>query len=435
MVIRLVVTLVGVAVYLVGRSVHLPFVDVTFYQETIGPVFPRATWLALGIAPFVSGFVLVELVSLIIPWGRRLRTAGIAGRKKLNRVALAVGSVVALVQAHSLAGFLAGLPTRPGGPTIPAPQVVLFATVAAASFAALGLGGLLSRWGLGNGIAVLFVSDHLGSALFDLWPGRSGGEPLEPEQLLMSGLLTAGVVAVLVPIFRYSRRAVVESRASGPLPFRIPAFPQGTLAVYWTHLVFRQIFHPLWRDEPLLELGTWEYVAASAISLILISALAAWMFSALPRVRHNLKGVAEVQDEPYRAAWRRQLLQTTAFLVLAEAGVFLGHAFFPHGAARLLLYVTGAMVLVATGLDLYDEGRLIRSCGRVERVLTLDNVHLAEYLRSRLTADRVPCVIRAYHLRRLGYFFSPLFKMALLVPAAEAERAARLVDETPFEIV
>jgi len=37
--------------------------------------------------------------------------------------------------------------------------------------------------------------------------------------------------------------------------------------------------------------------------------------------------------------------------------------------------------------------------------------------------------------RRLSYFFGPLFKMRLLVPAADREEAERLVEATPFRIV
>lgn len=46
----------------------------------------------------------------------------------------------------------------------------------------------------------------------------------------------------------------------------------------------------------------------------------------------------------------------------------------------------------------------------------------------------IDCAVRGYRFRRLLYFFGPLFKMALLVPGAERERALRLVEDTPFRI-
>lgn len=60
-----------------------------------------AQWLnvgALGIGPLVLGYLLTELLSLIPP-GRRLRQGGVAGRVRLNRIALGVSLAVAALQA------------------------------------------------------------------------------------------------------------------------------------------------------------------------------------------------------------------------------------------------------------------------------------------------------------------------------------------------
>ena len=92
------------------------------------------------------------------------------------------------------------------------------------------------------------------------------------------------------------------------------------------------------------------------------------------------------------------------------------------------------ILLTAIVLELVEEGRLAARRD-VARVLTLDSVHLAEYLRARCERERIPAVIRAYHFRRLLHFFGPLFKMALLVPEAERERAEALVEETRAPIV
>jgi hypothetical protein len=89
--------------------------------------------------------------------------------------------------------------------------------------------------------------------------------------------------------------------------------------------------------------------------------------------------------------------------------------------------------MAAVILDLRDEARLAGS-GPLARVISLDNVHLAEYLQARLGERGIDCAVRGYRFRRLLYFFGPLFKMALLVPEAERERALRLVEDTPFRI-
>ena len=435
MTMRVLVTIVGVALYLAGRSLHLPFLDLGDLRTSDVPILPRATWFAIGLDRFVAGFVVVEVLALVIPWGRRLRASGVGGRAKLNAAGLALGSLLTLMEARVLARLLVEGPVMWGGEITSLPAGVVFATLAAAAFCTLGLGGLLTRWGVGNGIAVLFVSDHIGALVYDLWWALGPAASTTPEQTLMSGLVTVGFALVLLLLMRHPPEAVVASEAAGQLRFRVPVFPQGTLAVYWTHLVLRYAYSPPWGGDPLIDVGPVGYAAVSATCVVLLSLLAAWMVSAAPRAQYDLRGIAEVPEEVYRPAWRRQLLVTTILLALVETGVVLSGVVFSEGGLTLLVYVTGAMALVATGLDLYEEGRLRGRSGRLERVLTLDSVHLAEYLRARLDAESVPCVIRAYHFRRLTYFLGPIFKMALLVPERETDRARRLVDETPFRIV
>jgi hypothetical protein len=407
---------------------------VEVYGDVFPPVIPKATWLAVGLDAFLGGFLLVEVLALVVPWGRRLRASGVDGRAKLNAAGLAVGSVLTLMQASGVAREISALPAGSEGAFTTVHTGIIFATLAASSFAALGLGGLLSRWGVGNGIVVLFVSDNLGLLVDDVWRELGPQGSAEPEQTLMSGLVTVALGALLLFLMRHPREAVVESE-SGRLRFRIPAFPQGTLAVYWTHLVLRLAYAPPWGGAPLANVGPVAYAVLSMILVAVLSLLAAWMFSAVSRARYDLRGVAEVPEEIYRSEWRRQLLVTTVLLAAVEAGVVLSGVYFSAGGMALLVYVTGALMMVATGLDLYEEGRLWARSGPLERIVTLDSVHLAEYLRARLDAEGLPFVIRAYHLRRLGYFLAPLFKMALLVPVDDAERARRLVDETPFRVV
>ena len=97
------------------------------------------------------------------------------------------------------------------------------------------------------------------------------------------------------------------------------------------------------------------------------------------------------------------------------------------------LSLAAILPMAAVILDLRDEARLAGS-GPLARVISLDNVHLAEYLHALLDEEGIAHVVRAYRFRRLLYLFGPLFKMSLLVPEADRDRAVRLVEATPFRI-
>jgi len=94
---RLLVTALLVAPYLAGHRVLLPGVHPDLPAD--GPLASRLTLLALGMTPLVTGFLLVELFALATTPGRRLRTAGSAGRGRLNRAALVTSLVLSAVQA------------------------------------------------------------------------------------------------------------------------------------------------------------------------------------------------------------------------------------------------------------------------------------------------------------------------------------------------
>jgi preprotein translocase subunit SecY len=80
--------------------------------------------ISLGIPPFVIGFVIVELLSFVLPRGDKLRRGGIAGRLKLNVFATRVGLGLALVQAASIAMFLQEAVAVDGARLVPKPGLL-----------------------------------------------------------------------------------------------------------------------------------------------------------------------------------------------------------------------------------------------------------------------------------------------------------------------
>jgi len=247
--------------------------------------------------------------------------------------------------------------------------------------------------------------------------------------LIWAGLFVAALVAFLLR--RPETRLVTAEGRS--LPYRLPPLPQGIWPLAATYGVVGFLTEPLFWDHPLGGvLGFWSLRASEAIGILALSLLGAWMFTARPRVEANLAGLGCVPAESFDRAWWRQLALAAVVLVVGETGLAaLPRVLDVHTAILLLSTLLPPVVVV---LDLVDTARLAARFP-LERVLTLDNVHLAEYLRARLAEEEIECVVTSLRFRRLVYFFGALYKMALLVPAKDRERAEQLVRETPFEIV
>jgi hypothetical protein len=430
---RLAVTGVCLASYLAAPFLPLPGLDLAGL-ETL-PVYSlgRVSVFALDLYPFLAGYLLAELFSFTVPPGQRWRRDGVRGRRKINLLALALGTVVVLLQSIGIALYLTMVTGPYGRAASSAPTALLALTLAAGAFLVFGLAEVVSRFGLGNGFAVLFAGAAPRALMAWLLPTPGGTRHAVPEEqilgLVLSALLVAGAVAFLL------RRpgARVATPEGGSLPYRLAPFPQGVPPLLWAYGLLGFLTEPLWTGRgPLVELGWWGYQAGLVAAILGLSALAGWMFSARERIDTNLEGLAVAPADLYGAPWRRQLLLASLLLAGGDAAIWISTSYL-LGPDTSLLTLSSILFLAAVILDLRDEARLART-GPLAWVISLDNVHLAEYLQGRLGERGIECVVRGYRFRRLLYVFGPLFKMALLVPEADRDRAVRLVEETPFRI-
>src|SRR5262245_46989704 len=102
---RLAVTLLLAPITVLAlEHVPLPGVDVTAFRLELAGGWlapsPNLSVLALGIAPLLSAFLVVELAALLVPRWSRLRHGGFEGRAKLARATLLVALVLACAQAY-----------------------------------------------------------------------------------------------------------------------------------------------------------------------------------------------------------------------------------------------------------------------------------------------------------------------------------------------
>ncbi|MCG8457950.1 MAG: hypothetical protein MI919_16860, partial [Holophagales bacterium] len=163
-------TVALLAVYLAMGHVPLPLLDLDALRE-LGEI-PRGSILVLGITPFIAGFLLVELFSLLTPWGRRAREGGSGGRRKLTRWAVGCSIVVAMVQALGMTLGFERLTTLSGMPLIADPgiasRVLCIVTLVAGSAMAFFLCHGITARGIGNGFCLVYVLETVGVGVSNL---------------------------------------------------------------------------------------------------------------------------------------------------------------------------------------------------------------------------------------------------------------------------
>ena len=108
-----------------GAHIPLPGIDADVlsaafqgYQNTLlglynmfaGGAFQKATLFALGIMPYISASIIIQLMSTVVPYFQRLQKEGEAGRKKITQVTRYLTVLIAAMQAYGVvAVFLPSL--------------------------------------------------------------------------------------------------------------------------------------------------------------------------------------------------------------------------------------------------------------------------------------------------------------------------------------
>jgi SecY/Putative prokaryotic signal transducing protein len=418
---RVVVTLVLLAGYVYARRIPLPGVDRDgLFEMQVSSEL--SSILMLGIRPLLLGFLLVELFSLMTSPGRRLRLLGTAGRAKLTRASLAVSFLLAGLQAIGITRWLEIQYAPSGGPIVANPgfafRLLTVATLTAVTAALYVFAQILSAYGIGNGFALMILTTSVMSIVNAGAKSLKGFDDSTFQGIVV--LLTLAVVVLLVRFFRTAEDAWM------------PAFPQGIVPVYALLWIFPLLW-VVWVDVNVafhLSRSSRPPFAEPLTVLIMVPLLS-WLFfqlfSSRERLHANLTDTDEFLDG-LAAALRHRALIATVLLTLGAAAFLIWRNYRPNALAYTLQFLDVA-VLVAIVLDLWDQYRFERRAGATALLIQLDNVHFSYRLEERLQEAGIDALARGHQFRSLFFFFGALFKIDVLVPAEQLDRAREVLAE------
>ena len=172
---RILITLGLLLVYRFGAQVTLPGIDATQLanlagqtKEGIGSIldmftggaFSQASVFALGIMPYISASIVVQLMGIAIPYLQKLQSDGESGRKKINQITRWLTIVITLVQGPTYIYNL--YRTLPGSAFLLgfSSFEFLFSSViilVTGTIFAMWLGEKITDKGIGNGISLLIM--------------------------------------------------------------------------------------------------------------------------------------------------------------------------------------------------------------------------------------------------------------------------------------
>src|SRR5205809_4724283 len=168
-----------------------------------GSALSRFSVFALGIMPYVTASIILQLLTVVVPKLEQLQKEGEAGTARINQYTRYL--TVALAAAQS-AGY-AYLFERQGALHINAGRLVLIvATLTAGTTLLMWMGELITKRGIGNGISLLIFASILTSAPAGINAWINGG----PMERLFFPLVALGIVVAVVFVQEGQRRIPIQ---------------------------------------------------------------------------------------------------------------------------------------------------------------------------------------------------------------------------------
>jgi len=228
---RVIFTLLLLAVYRIGGVIPNPGLSATalaeFWQSQKGSLLgfidlfsgrnmSRMTIFALGIMPYISASIILQLLTVVWPYLERLSKEGELGRKKITQYTRYGTILICLVQAFGIAIFLEALRTPAGAPVVINPgwgfKLLTILTLTTGTVFVMWLGEQISERGIGNGISLIIFAGivvDFPSGLVGLVRGLQTGS-MDPLKMIFLGALMVAVIAFIVFVERGQRRIPVS---------------------------------------------------------------------------------------------------------------------------------------------------------------------------------------------------------------------------------
>jgi preprotein translocase subunit SecY len=174
---RLLYTAALLAVYRVGVHVPTPGIDsvalASFFAKVEGTIFgifnmfsggalERLSVFALGIMPYISASIILQLLTVVIPHLEQLKKEGEAGRKKITQYTRYGTVVLSVIQGFGISVGLESMASPGGASVVIAPgwgfRLMTVLTLTAGTAFIMWLGEQITERGIGNGISLIIFA-------------------------------------------------------------------------------------------------------------------------------------------------------------------------------------------------------------------------------------------------------------------------------------
>jgi preprotein translocase subunit SecY len=229
---RVLFTLGMLAVYRIGNHVVVPGVNTEalallaeqarntmfgLYDMFSGQNLSKMTIFALGIMPYISASIILQLLTVVWPYLEKLSKEGELGRRKITQYTRYGTILLAVIQAASIAIFLERQTDIAGGlPLVYTSgwgfRLMTILTLTTGTALVMWIGEQITERGIGNGMSLIIFAGivvGLPRAVITTFEQLSTGQ-MSLLRLILLVLLMVGVIAAIIFVERGQRRVTVQ---------------------------------------------------------------------------------------------------------------------------------------------------------------------------------------------------------------------------------
>jgi len=250
-----------------------------------GGALSRLTIFSLGLAPFFSSCLLLQIGSAFIPKLRKYSFNGEGGRRKITKFVYIFTIIISIIYSYSIASWLESPAIKEYHLIVAYPgfgfRLMTTAVMTASVALLLFIADIINRYGIGNGFAVIAVS-----ALFlkfltaiNMIISLTLKGIIQPHLLLVAVVIFAGLIYVVFYITRRSKAIEIKDNNQNKIVFNFKASIVGHEPVGWAAsliyclLTIASFINSAWTQNlsTLIAKGSIVYIIGSTILMLIFT--------------------------------------------------------------------------------------------------------------------------------------------------------------------
>jgi preprotein translocase subunit SecY len=335
-----------------------------------GSALSRFSLFALGIMPYVTASIILQLMTVVVPSLERLQKEGEAGMAKITQYTRYLTVALAAAQATGYSFLFKHEGALPGANT--GRLLIILLTLTAGTTLLMWMGEQITKRGIGNGISLLIFASILAYAPTGLSGWINGGTSAR----LFFPLVALGIVVAVVFVMEGQRRIPVQyarrqlgnrQTAGGSTYMPLSVNMAGVIPVIFAAAILALpqtigSFRPSWNNWLQVNFGytSWKYLLVEALLIIVFTYFyTSVQFNPVDQADNLRKYggyIPGIRPGPPTAAYLDRVLQRLTLpgaLFLAAVAVapslFISYFHFPQATYRAL---GGTSVLIVVGVAL-----------------------------------------------------------------------------------